>query len=57
MAKLLPFGKTFLFHGSIFASWKKPLSFMVKPLAFGKTFLFHGLTFSCWQNLATSWLN
>jgi hypothetical protein len=57
MAKLLPFGKTFLFHGSIFASWKKPLSFMVKPLAFGKTFLFHGLTFSYWQNLATSWLN
>jgi hypothetical protein len=55
MAKALPFGKTFLFHGlispflqNLFTSWlnfhlmAKPFHFMAKPLPLRKTILLHG---------------
>jgi hypothetical protein len=55
MAKILPFGKTFLLHGSTSPSWQnlftswlnfylmaKPFSFIAKPFPFSKTFLFLG---------------
>jgi hypothetical protein len=49
MAKLLSFGKTFLFLGKPLHI-AKFLYFMSKPLSFGETFV---LTFTSWQKKFT----